>query len=109
MKCAKPHEWNRGAAIIVRSPACSGMRERSAIAGLRPSGCLRAAPFGVPVVPDVRITTRPGSAGGTGASVSPDSISSSSVGSGGESSSTHAMKRLRRLPASSSSSVNSWS
>ena len=63
MKCAKPHEWKSGAAIIVRSPALSGIRDRSEIAGLRPSGVLREAPFGVPVVPDVRITTRPGLGG----------------------------------------------
>ena len=64
VKCAKPQEWNIGAAIIVVSRARSGIFENSAAAGSSESGCLRAAPFGVPVVPEVRITTRPGSAGG---------------------------------------------
>ncbi len=64
VKCAKPHEWNIGAAIIVVSRACSGIFENSAAAGSSESGWLRAAPLGVPVVPEVRITTRPFSAGG---------------------------------------------
>ena len=81
VKCAKPHEWNIGAAIIVGSPARSGIFENSAAAGSSDSGCLRCAPLGVPVVPLVRITTRPFSAGGTTSSGSPASIRSSSSGS----------------------------
>ena len=71
VKCAKPHEWNIGAAIIVRSRARSGIFENSAAAGSSDSGCLRCAPFGVPVVPLVRMTTRPFSAGGTTSAGSP--------------------------------------
>ena len=63
MKCAKPHEWNSGAATIVVSRACSGIFDSSAAAGSSESGWLRDAPFGVPVVPEVRITTRPGLGG----------------------------------------------
>src|ERR1035437_181047 len=63
VKVAKTHEWNIGAAIIVVCRARSGIFENSAAAGSIESGCLRAAPLGVPVVPEVRITTRPFSAG----------------------------------------------
>src|SRR3954465_4895051 len=51
----------------VFSRALSGMRDSSATAGPIVSGCLRDAPFGVPLVPEVRITTRPVSTGGAGA------------------------------------------
>ncbi len=61
VKCPKPHEWNIGAAITVLSRAFNGIFENSAASGSTESGCLRAAPFGVPVVPEVRITTLPGS------------------------------------------------
>ena len=64
VKCAKPHEWNIGAAIIVRSRARSGIRSSSAATGSSDCGCLRLAPFGVPVVPDVRISALPCSGGG---------------------------------------------
>src|SRR3712207_8472382 len=47
-----------------RSRARSGILENSTAAGSSDSGCLREAPLGVPVVPDVRMTTRPFSAGG---------------------------------------------
>ena len=113
VKCAKPQEWNSGATMNVFSRAFSGIRESSATAGPIVSGCLREAPFGVPVVPLVRITTRPVSSGGTGCSGSPFWIRSSSTGSvrlpSVASGSCQPMKRLRRLPASSSSSVNSSS
>ncbi len=66
VKCAKPQEWNIGAAIIVVSRARNGIFENRAAAGSRLSGWLRLAPFGVPVVPLVRMTTRPLSTGGTG-------------------------------------------
>ena len=81
VKCTKPHEWNIGAAIIVGSPARSGIFEKSAAAGSSDSGCLRWAPLGEPVVPLVRITTRPLLSGGTTSSGSPASIRSSSSGS----------------------------
>ena len=110
VKCANPHEWNSGAAIIVVSRACSGIFDSSEAAGSSESGWLRDAPFGVPVVPDVRITTRPGSAGGTTSASSPCSMSSSSVGSDRSvSGSCQAMNRLRRTAASLTRSVNSSS
>ena len=62
VKCTKPQEWNRGAAIIVVSRALSGILDSSAAAGSSVSGWAREAPFGVPVVPEVRIVVRPGSA-----------------------------------------------
>ena len=65
VKCTKPQEWNIGAAIIVGSPARSGILENSAAAGSSDSGCLRWAPLGEPVVPLVRITTRPLFSGAT--------------------------------------------
>ncbi len=83
LKCAKPHEWNIGAAIIVVCRARSGIFENSAATGSSVSGWLRAAPFGVPVVPDVSITTRPLSVGGSSSEVSPRSISCSMTGSSG--------------------------
>ena len=83
VKCTKPQEWNIGAAIIVGSPARSGILENRAAAGSSDSGCLRCAPFGVPVVPLVRITTRPLFSGGTTSSGSPAAMRSSSSGSFG--------------------------
>ena len=65
MKWARPHEWNIGAAIIVRSPARIGIRENIAASGPSVSGCARWAPFGDPVVPEVRITNRLDSSGGS--------------------------------------------
>jgi hypothetical protein len=81
VKCAKPQEWNIGAAMCVLSRARSGILARSAAAGSSDSGCLREAPFGVPVVPEVRMMTRPFSAGGRSSDVSPSAMSVSSVGS----------------------------
>ena len=43
----------------------AGSSTSSAAAGSSDSGCLRVAPFGVPVVPLVRMTTRPCATGGT--------------------------------------------
>ena len=111
VKCAKPHEWNIGAAIIVVSRARNGIFENSAAAGSSVSGWLRLAPLGVPVVPDVRMTTRPFSAGGTTSDESPLRIRSSISGSLGfwVGSSCQPMNRLRRTPASWVSSSNSLS
>ena len=64
MKCTNPHEWNIGAAIIVFSRAFRGIIASNAAAGSSERGCERAAPFGVPVVPDVRMIALPRSAGG---------------------------------------------
>ena len=57
-KCAQPQVWNSGAAMW-RAPAatCSGSRDSSAVAASMPAS-LRGAPFGVPVVPEVRMMTR---------------------------------------------------
>ncbi|MGY2702946.1 hypothetical protein ACVW2K_002530 [Nocardioides sp. HB32] len=50
--------WNSGAAMCVRQPYFSGIRDSSETAASIPAS-LRGAPLGVPVVPDVRITIRP--------------------------------------------------
>ena len=78
VKCAKPHAWNSGAAIIVTSLACSGIFDSSAAAGSSDVGDWREAPLGVPVVPEVRITVLLGSEGGTGSDGSPRAIRCSS-------------------------------
>ena len=109
MKCAKPHEWNSGAAMCVTCPWRSGIFESSETAGSSEVGDARLAPFGVPVVPDVRMITRPVSSGATGCSVGEPAISSSRVGSSTLSESCQAMNRLRRVAASSSSPENSSS
>ena len=57
--CAKPHAWNSGAAIIVFSRARSGITDSSEAIGSIVLGIERDAPFGVPVVPDVRMIARP--------------------------------------------------
>ena len=49
--------WNSGAAMWVRQPWRSGIRESSETAASMPAS-LRGAPLGVPVVPEVRITIR---------------------------------------------------
>jgi hypothetical protein len=109
VKCTKPHEWNIGAAIIVFSRAFSGIMASSAAAGSSDLGCEREAPFGVPVVPEVRMIALPRSLGGLTGAVSPLADISSSSGSRGlpSSASCQAMKRLRRREASWISSSNS--
>ena len=111
VKCAKPQEWNIGAAIIVRSRDFSGICSSSAATGSSDWGCLRLAPFGVPVVPEVRMSALPWSGGGARSDVSPRATSSSSVRSPPRSvsGSCHAMKRLRSRAASSSTPANSSS
>ena len=59
MKWAKPQEWNSGAAMNVVCARFSGILDSSDTAGSSDCGCAAAAPFGVPVVPEVRITARP--------------------------------------------------
>ena len=83
VKCTKPQEWNIGAAIIVFSRALSGIMASSAAAGSRLRGCERDAPFGVPVVPDVRMIALPRAGGGSTGDVSPPAIRSSIRGSSG--------------------------
>ena len=51
-----PGSGTAGAAIIVVSRALSGIFDSSAAAGPSDPGLARSAPFGVPVVPEVRIT-----------------------------------------------------
>ena len=108
VKCAKPQEWNSGAAIIVFSRAFSGIRDSSAAAGSSDLGWEREAPFGVPVVPEVRITALPRAAGGLRSERSPRAISVLDRRVG----------RVAVVPgdvalqlrvASASSSANSWS
>ena len=69
VQCRKPHEWNSGAATCVVSRVRSGILSKRIAAGSSESGSLRDAPFGAPVVPDVRMTVRPFSPGGDKASV----------------------------------------
>ena len=59
----------------------SGIFDSSAAAGSSDLGCEREAPFGVPVVPLVRMIALPGAEGGWTSAVSPRSMSSSIVGS----------------------------
>ena len=77
LQCAKPQEWNSGAAITVVSRARSGIRSSSAAIGSIDFGWERLAPFGVPVVPEVRIVALPGSLGGLRLEVSPPETRSS--------------------------------
>src|SRR3954451_22046410 len=83
VKCAKPQEWNIGAASIVCSRARSGIMSNSAAAGPSDSGCLRWAPFGLPVVPLVRITTRPFSLGGSTLHGAPPAMTGAGPGARG--------------------------
>ena len=109
MKWAKPQEWKSGAAMCEIWRVLSGIFESSDTAGSSDCGLPRDAPLGVPVVPLVRMTTRPSRAGGTTSSGSPARISSSRVGSEQLSESCQATKRLRRFPASSRRPANSSS
>ena len=70
-RCANPQEWNSGAAMSVRPRARSGITASSAAAGSIVAGWWRRAPRGVPVVPLVRMTIRPESAGGSRSAGSP--------------------------------------
>ena len=54
---AKPQVWNSGAAMWQVQPRRSGIRESSETAASTPA-LLRGAPFGVPVVPEVRMISR---------------------------------------------------
>ena len=63
-KWKKPQEWKSGAAIIIVWRLRKGILSISAAIASRPSGLERWAPFGVPVVPEVRITKRGLSGGG---------------------------------------------
>jgi hypothetical protein len=110
VKCAKPQVWNSGAAIIVFSRACSGMRESSVAAGSRERGWERLAPFGVPVVPEVRRMALPRDEGGFKSERSPSRTMSSSVRTArSPSGSCHATTRRRPSAASSRTSSNSSS
>ncbi len=71
LKWAKPHEWNSGAAMCDVARYCSGILDRNEVAGSSVSGEPRLAPFGVPVVPEVRMIILPVFSGGTGCSVGP--------------------------------------
>ena len=57
--CPKPHAWKVGAATTTVSSPCHGIRSSIAASSSGPPP-LRVAPLGVPVVPEVRSTTRPG-------------------------------------------------
>ena len=80
--CAKPHVWNSGAAMCTVQPWRSGIRESREMAASMPAS-LRGAPFGVPVVPEVRMMIRVWCSGGsTGESSDSPSISASRVSVG---------------------------
>ena len=53
--CRKPSAWNIGAGSEVTSPALNGTCDRMPPIGASDGGVLRFAPFGVPVVPLVRM------------------------------------------------------
>src|SRR5436305_8604774 len=63
-KWKKPQEWKSGAAIIIVIRLWKGILSIRAAIGIRPSGLLGWGPFGVPVVPEVRMTNFGFSAGG---------------------------------------------
>ena len=109
VKCAKPHEWKSGAAMWEIWRVLSGIRESSDTAGSSDCGFPREAPFGVPVVPLVRITMRPSRVGrhDVAGVAGPDQLVERRVRALSES--CQATKRLRRLPASSSRPSNSSS
>ena len=65
--------------MSVRSRARSGIDASSAAAGSSDAGWLAVAPFGAPVVPLVRITTRPPTRGAASSAGSPASMSRSSA------------------------------
>jgi hypothetical protein len=67
-----PCAWNSGAGIRHTEPASIGTTLRNQASGSRPEARAIRAPLGAPVVPDVRITMRPSSGGGSsGVSSSP--------------------------------------
>ena len=110
-RCAKPQVWNSGAAMWVRHPARSGIRDSSDTAASMPAS-LRGAPLGAPVVPEVRITIRAWRAGGC-RSLSSYAVTSrsrvSSVPEASGSPSVHAStRRSRSAPASSPVNSSSW-
>ena len=100
-----PRVEDRRRDVRVLSRAVAGCGRAARATGSSDSGCLRLAPFGEPVVPDVRITMRPFSAGGTTSEASPPAMRSSSSWSAclASSPSVQATKRLRRRPASATS------
>ena len=63
-KAEYPQVWKMGALNSVRLPARSGMRSMMQTRAAGPRGSGRAAPRGVPVVPDVSMTVRPRGRGG---------------------------------------------
>ena len=75
---AKPHVWKSGAAMWVRQPWRSGIRDSMETAASMPAS-LRGAPLGVPVVPLVRITIRACRRGGSSSASSWPSMSASIV------------------------------
>jgi hypothetical protein len=111
LRWPNPHEWNSGAAISARSRTRSGIAPRSAAMDfVGELGTGRDAPFGAPVVPEVRITAVPGCAGGRCGEGSPSRIRSSSDGSPvAPPSSRQATNAARAGPASPSTAPNSSS
>ena len=107
-KWKKPQEWKSGAAIIIVIPRRKGILSISEAIAINPSGLERWAPFGVPVVPEVRITNLGLSGGGLWSDSSPASISASRVGAS-VSPSHQATMRATESSTPESSSPNSSS
>ena len=105
---ANPQVWNSGAAMWHVHPRRSGILDSSATASSTPA-LLRGAPFGVPVVPEVRMMIRPCSSGLSSlASAEPFAMSFSTVVSPCGSPSVQATTRVTS-EAFSSISLNSSS
>ena len=104
---AKPHVWNSGAAMWVRQPWRRGIRESSDTAAPMPAS-LRGAPFGVPVVPDVRITIRACRLGGSRSWSGCPAISASRVSSPTSLSVQATIRSLTSASESRSANSSSW-
>jgi hypothetical protein len=102
--------WNIGVGSTVTSPPRNGRRDSGPPNGASERGCWRAAPFGVPVVPLVRMMSdacRPGAGGEAGL---PAATSASRVSAARSPSVVvHARKRPLGASTSATTSANSSS
>ena len=104
---AKPQVWNSGAAMCIGVFARSGIRSSRAIAASMPAS-LRGAPFGVPVVPEVRITTREWRSGGSRSGLGCDRMRASTVSSRSLPSVQARIRRSVSALSSSPENSSSW-
>ena len=86
------------------SRARKGIMSSSEASVISPSGLVRWAPFGVPVVPEVRITKRGLSGGGCRSESSPAAISCSTVGRARRAARRRARRRSARRSGSTPAS-----